>query len=86
MRTTAAALGLGADALAEPVPELSAAAQLAAECWDWCDGWHPERWPLFDALHEVADWERLAAGVRAIRDAHREHDRREARERAPRAG
>ena len=61
------ALGLSADVLG-PLPELSPQAQLAALCWHWCDGWSPERWPLFDAFHSVPDWGALAELLQVIRD------------------
>lgn len=27
--------------------------------WVFCAGWMPERWALYGALHEVADWAML---------------------------
>ena len=62
------ALGLTADQLLGPMPELSAQATMAAECWAWCDGWAPERWPVFAAFHDVPDWGALADLMRALRD------------------
>jgi hypothetical protein len=53
-------------------PELSARAELAAACWSFSDGWHPERWPLFAALHDVVDWHALVELMQAIRDATRD--------------
>lgn len=64
------ALGLSGDALLGELPELSAQAELAARCWAFCDGWMPERWPVFAALHDVADWHALADLMQAIRRAH----------------
>lgn len=61
------------DMLVAPDP-LSPAAALAAHCWGWCDGWHPERWEVYAALHEVDDWHQLADLMRAIRDAHAARD------------
>lgn len=68
---TLAALGLPA----MPLPELSARAQLAIHCWNWCDGWHPERWPVFDALHPVDDWHALVELMQVIREQQRETER-----------
>jgi hypothetical protein len=62
-----AALGLSADVLG-PLPELSAQASLAVLCWNWCDGWTPERWPLFEAFHAVPDWGALVELLQVIRD------------------
>ena len=50
-----------------PLPELSATAEQAVRCWNWCGGWFPERWPVFAALHEVSDWSALAELMLAIR-------------------
>lgn len=66
-----AALGLTADQLLEPLPEMSAQAMLARDCWLWCEGWAPERWPMFEAFHPVPDWGALAELMRAIRDQSR---------------
>ena len=62
-----AALGLTADVLGS-LPDLSPQAALAALCWNWCDGWAPERWVLFDAFHGVPDWGALAELLQVIRD------------------
>lgn len=62
------ALGLTVDQLLGPMPDLSAQATLAAECWAWCDGWAPERWPVFAVFHDVPDWGALADLMRALRD------------------
>jgi hypothetical protein len=67
---TAQSFGLTADAMFGPLPELSPQAQLAAYCWRFCEGWAPERWPVFGALHDVHDWHALAELMAAIRDAH----------------
>jgi hypothetical protein len=37
-------------------------------CWNFCGGWAPERWPVYAALHDVADWHLLAELMQAIRD------------------
>jgi len=42
-----------------PCPELGEWATRAAHCWHFCAGWAPERWPLYDALHDVPDWHML---------------------------
>jgi hypothetical protein len=51
------------------LPILSAQAELAVRCWNFCDGWAPERWPIFAALHDVGDWHALADLMQAIRQA-----------------
>jgi hypothetical protein len=63
------ALGLSADDALDTVRPLSARAEQAARCWRFCDGWVPERWPVFDALEGVHDWPALAELMQAIRDA-----------------
>lgn len=52
-------------------------AQQASHCWAWCEGWAPERWPVYGALHRVADWCALADLLQVIRDKHRELDEQE---------
>jgi len=53
-----------------PPPALSPVASLAAHCWNWCGGWYPERWPVYQALHpEAQDWAGLSELMVAIRDA-----------------
>lgn len=42
------------DLIAPPPPLTNDTAQ-ALHCWAWCDGWHPERLPLYAALHTVDD-------------------------------
>ena len=72
-----AVLGISV-AEAAPAP-LSAAGELAVACWNFCDGWHPERWPIFDALHAVDDWPQMAELMQAIRDATKaQHDHKPA--------
>jgi hypothetical protein len=60
---------LGVDTRAAEPPALSAQGELAVACWNFCDGWAPERWPVFGALHDVADWHALAELMQAIRQA-----------------
>ncbi len=69
MRSTAAKLGLSEDALFEPLPELSPQALTAMRCWNFCEGWRPERWPLFGAFHDVADWAAVVELMQAMKDA-----------------
>lgn len=64
----------GLAGLAEPPPPLSPAAELALECWGFCAGWAPERWPVFDALHPVPDWHHLIELLRVMRQTLREID------------
>ena len=54
--------------LAEPPPLGPDEAQ-ASHCWNFCGGWAPERWPLYHALHPVADWPLLVDLMQAIRGA-----------------
>lgn len=68
MGKSATTLGLTAEQLLGPMPELSAQAALAAECWAWCDGWAPERWPLFAVFHQVPDWGALAELMQTLRN------------------
>ena len=53
---------------AQPAP-LEGLAALAAHCWQWCQGWRPDLWPAYAALHEVQDWHALAEAMEAVRDA-----------------
>jgi hypothetical protein len=48
-------------------PGLCEAALRAEHCWVWCDGWAPERWPLYDALHPVPDWHLMADLLQEIK-------------------
>lgn len=66
-----AVLGVELPAAAPPV--LSAQAELAVACWNFCDGWAPERWPVFGAFHHVDDWPALVELMQALRDESR-HD------------
>lgn len=36
-------------------------------CWTFCGGWEPTAWPVYDALHPVADWHQLVDAMTAIR-------------------
>lgn len=33
----------------------------------FCEGWHPERWPLYEAIYPVEDWTDLAEVMAAMR-------------------
>jgi hypothetical protein len=59
------AAGLG-DLVAPPEP-LRPACELALHCWGWCDGWAPERWPVYEALFPVPDWHHHIELLRVIR-------------------
>jgi hypothetical protein len=50
-------------------PELCALAEAARHCWHFCEGWHPERWPLYGALYPVRDWHQLIDTMQEIRKA-----------------
>lgn len=46
---------------------LTEAGARAIAIWNWCDGWNPERWPLYAQLHEfgeIALMERLLMVIR----------------------
>lgn len=53
--------------MAEPPPLDPLAAQ-AVHCWSFCAGWFPERWPVYGALHHVADWHLLIDAMRKLRE------------------
>ena len=74
--------GLNADAFYGPPPEVSLLGQQAMHCWDFCEGWTPERWPVYAALHRVDDWAGLVELMQAIRDKHRELDELERKKEA----
>lgn len=61
----------------DTLPPLSALGAQASHCWGWCEGWVPERWPVYGALHRVADWAALVDLMLAIRDKNRELDEQE---------
>lgn len=65
-----AAFGITCD-IGEPLPALSPLAEQAIACWNFCDGWAPERWPLYAALYPVEDWYALVDLMRAIREEQR---------------
>jgi len=62
-------------------PPLRPAADLALQCWGFCEGWAPERWAVFEALHPVPDWHHHIELMRVIRTAlqKREQQQRAAR-------
>lgn len=60
-------MGLGA--LEAPPPELTGAAAEAWQCWNFCDGWNPQAWPVYAALYPVADWHLLVDLMAALRRA-----------------
>lgn len=43
-------------------------------CWCWCDGWHPERWGMYDALYPVPDWDATIDLMQTIRQHVRRKD------------
>lgn len=55
-----------ADLVEAPQP-LSPAAEMALDCWGFCAGWHPERWPVYEALQPVPDWHHHIELLRVIR-------------------
>lgn len=52
-----------------PPPELLPMSVAAAHCWRFSAGWFPERWPAYDALHHVEDWQMLIELMQILRDA-----------------
>jgi hypothetical protein len=53
--------------LVAPPPELDEWAMAARHCWQFCGGWHPERWTVYGALYEVTDWHLLIELMQEIR-------------------
>ena len=51
-------------------------AERAIHCYAWSDGWQPERWPVYQAIYPVDDWDAMSELMRAIRDEQREGERR----------
>ena len=49
-------------------PDLTGVEAEAARCWAWCQGWRPDLWPAYAALHPVDDWAALAECLEVIRD------------------
>jgi hypothetical protein len=62
------ALGVRWEDAQGPLPSLSLQAERAVHCWGWCGGWHPERWPMYAALHDVSDWAAMSELMQTIRD------------------
>ena len=54
--------------VAEP-EELSPWGQAARHCWQFCEGWAPERWAIYDALYPVSDWHLLIDLMQDIKKA-----------------
>lgn len=52
-------------------------ASQAGHCWAFCEGWAPERWPVYAALHRVDDWAGLVELMQAIRDKHGKLDEKQ---------
>ena len=52
-----------------PPPPLDALAHAARHCWQFCEGWNPERWPVYGALYPVADWHQLIDTMTEIKKA-----------------
>lgn len=48
-------------------PNLCPLAEQARHCWVWCGGWMPERWPLYEAIHPVANWPQVIEMMEHIR-------------------
>ena len=61
-----AAIGLGN--LDDPEPVLDADEQTALQCWHFCNGWFPERIPIYEAIYGVSDHEKLVELMMTIRD------------------
>lgn len=53
--------------LRAPPPEQCALAAQATHCWSFCGGWAPERWGVYGALFEVADWHLLIETMQVIK-------------------
>lgn len=55
--------------LVAPPPLMCADAVMAGHCWRFCEGWRPERWPMYAALHDVDDWQLLIDLMQILKDA-----------------
>lgn len=54
-------------AFAEPAP-FSRDASMAVAAWNWCEGWHPERLPVFFALNpHITDVDLVVEGMLVLR-------------------
>ena len=51
----------------EPPPVQCELAAQATHCWGFCVGWAPERWVVYGAMHEVADWHLLVDAMQVIK-------------------
>lgn len=52
-----------------PAPLLGRLDDAARHCWNFCGGWAPERWAVYDALHLVADWHLLIDVMSVLKEA-----------------
>jgi hypothetical protein len=48
-------------------PELLPLSEKARHCWQFCEGWNPERWPIYAALYGVDDWHQLIDTMQEIK-------------------
>lgn len=46
----------GFGGLVAEAPMLFGAALVAQDCWNFCGGWRPTSWPLYEAISPVEDW------------------------------
>lgn len=53
--------------MTEPPPPLDEWAQRALHCWNWCEGWNPERWLMYQAFHDVPDWALLIGALESLK-------------------
>ena len=60
--------GLGLRGAMPTEPTLCEASERARHCYLWCNGWHPEAWPLYAALYDVPDWHLLTDLMQHIRN------------------
>lgn len=67
--------GLGA-LLDAPEPERGPDEVAAVLAWNWCEGWRPERLPIFCAIYDVSDPEALIERLSAMRAGFNEQDRK----------
>lgn len=49
-------------------PETDPDAMAAIHCWNFCDGYHPERLPLYGAIYGLDDPEKMVELLMQIRN------------------
>jgi len=52
--------------LINEVPELCELSSKALHCFNWCGGFNPALWPLYDTFYHVDDWQVLQSTMQEL--------------------